>query len=64
MSGTSLNISSGAKTRWANIFAGVFVILIVLLFSPLVEKIPMSALAGLVLLAGIQSLQIPAAVTV
>jgi sulfate permease, SulP family len=64
MSGTSLTISSGAKTRWANIFAGVFVILIVLLFSPLVEKIPMSALAGLVLLAGIQSLQIPAAQTV
>ena len=64
MSGTSLNISSGAKTRWANIFAGVFVLLVVLLFSPLVEKIPMSALAGLVLLAGFQSLQIPAAVTV
>jgi len=64
MSGTSLNISSGAKTRWANVFAGVFVILIVLLFSSLVEKIPMSALAGLVLLAGFQSLQIPAAVTV
>lgn len=64
MSGTSLNISSGAKTRWANVFAGLFVILIVLIFSPLVEKIPMSALAGLVLLAGFQSLQIPAAVTV
>jgi len=64
MSGTSLNISSGAKTRWANIFAGVFVILIVFLFSPLVEKIPMPALAGLVMLAGFQSLQIPAAITV
>jgi sulfate permease, SulP family len=64
MSGTSLNLSSGAKTRWANIFAGLFVVLIVLLFAPLVEIIPMSALAGLVLLAGFQSLQIPAAVTV
>ncbi len=64
MSGTALNLSSGAKTRWANIFAGLFVILIVLLFASLVEKIPMSALAGLVLLAGFQSLQIPAAVTV
>lgn len=64
MSGTALNISSGAKSRWANVFAGVFVVLIVLLLSPLVEKIPMSALAGLVLLAGFQSLQIPSAITV
>jgi SulP family sulfate permease len=64
MSGTSLNIGSGAKSRWANVFAGLFVILIVLLFAPLVEIIPMSALAGLVLIAGFQSLQIPSAVTV
>ena len=30
MSGTSLNISSGAKTRWTNIFAGVFVAVMIL----------------------------------
>jgi len=64
MSGTSVNISSGAKSRWTNIFAGIFVVLIVLVFSPLVDQIPMPALAGLVILAGFQSLQIPAAITV
>ncbi len=64
MSGTSLNVSSGAKTRWTNIFAGVFVIIITLAFSGLVNLVPMPALAGLVLLAGFQSLQIPSAITV
>lgn len=64
MSGTSLNISSGAKSRWTNIFAGLFVIIITLAFSGFVNLIPMPALAGLVLLAGFQSLQIPAAITV
>jgi SulP family sulfate permease len=63
-SGTSLNMSSGAKSRWTNIFAGLFVILIILLFSPLISYIPMPALAGLVILAGFQSLQIPQAVGV
>jgi len=64
MSGTSLNINSGAKSRWTNIFAGVFVAVIILAFAQAVGFIPMPALAGLVLLAGFQSLQIPAAITV
>jgi SulP family sulfate permease len=64
MSGTSLNVASGAKTRWTNIFAGIFVAIIVLVFSPIVEAIPMPALAALVLLAGVQSLHIPQAITV
>jgi SulP family sulfate permease len=64
MSGTSLNINSGAKTRWTNIFAGVFVAVIILIFEQMIGLIPMPALAGLVLLAGFQSLKIPAAITV
>jgi SulP family sulfate permease len=49
MSGTVLNLNSGAKTRWVNIF---------------VELIPMPALAGLVMLAGFQAFRLPDAVTV
>ena len=64
MSGTALNITSGAKTRWTNIFAGVFVALIIVFFSRLVGFIPMPALAALVLLAGVQSLHISDAITV
>ena len=64
MSGTALNINSGAKTRWTNIFAGVFVAVMILAFEQVIGVIPMPALAGLVLLAGFQSLNIPAAITV
>jgi SulP family sulfate permease len=64
MSGTSLSINSGARTRWANIFAGVFVAIIILAFEQFVGLVPMPALAALVLLAGFNSLQIPAATIV
>jgi sulfate permease, SulP family len=64
MSGTSLNFTSGARTRWTNIFAGVFVALIIVFFSRFVGLIPMPALAALVLLAGVQSLHISDAITV
>ena len=64
MSGTVLNMNSGAKTRWVNIFAGLFVAVIVLLFARFVELIPMPALAGLVMLAGFQAFRLPDAVTV
>ena len=63
-SGTALIISAGARSRWANIFAGLFVALIVLLFANLVELIAMPALAGLVIVAGIQMVNVKAIQTV
>ena len=63
-SGTALIISAGARSRWANIFAGVFVALIVLIFANLVELIAMPALAGLVIVAGIQMVNVNAVQTV
>ncbi len=53
-SGTALIVSVGAKSRWANIFAGLAVALGVLLFADLVEYVAMPALAGLVIIAGVQ----------
>jgi len=63
-SGTALIISAGARSRWANIFAGLFVAVIVLLFANLVELIAMPALAGLVIVAGIQMVNVNAIQTV
>ncbi len=57
MSGTAVTVNAGAYTRWANILAGVFVILIVLLFANVAMLIPMSALAGLLVVVGFQNLQ-------
>ncbi len=62
VSGTALIMSAGARSRWANIFVGLFVALIVLLAAPLVELVPMPALAALLIVAGFQGLRIPQAV--
>lgn len=58
VSGTVLVMGAGARSRWANIFVGLFVALIVLLAGPLVERVPMPALAALLIVAGIQGLRL------
>ena len=55
-------VSAGARSRWGNIFVGLFVALIVLLAGPLVERVPMPALAALLIVAGFQGLRIEQAV--
>lgn len=57
MSGTALVVSAGARSRWANIWAGLLVIPIVLIFAQLIGYVPMPTLAGLLIVVGIQSLQ-------
>lgn len=64
ISGTVLIMSAGAKSRWTNILAGVFVAAIVLLAAPLVELVPMPALAALLIVAGFQGLRIQPALTI
>ncbi len=62
VSGTVLMMSAGARSRWGNIFVGLFVALIVLLAGPLVERVPMPALAALLIVAGFQGLRVEQAV--
>ena len=49
---SSANIGYGAKTRWANFFHGVFLLLALLLAVPVIEMIPNTALAALLIFAG------------
>jgi SulP family sulfate permease len=63
-SGTALMISAGARSRWANIFGGMAVALMVLLFANLIELVAMPALAGLVIVAGVQMINVTAIRTV
>ena len=58
VSGTVLIMGAGARSRWGNIFVGLFVALIVLLAGPLVERVPMPALAALLIVAGFQGLRV------
>jgi SulP family sulfate permease len=59
VSGTALVRSAGARSRWANIFTGLFGLVVVLLFAPLVEMIPLAVLAGLLVTVGAGMVNIP-----
>lgn len=58
MSGTAVTVQAGAQTRWANIFGGLFVIVIVFLLVDVVELVPMAALGGLLFVVGLQTIPV------
>ncbi len=64
ISGTALILGAGARSRWTNVLGGVFVAVVVLLAAPLAERVPMPALAALLIVAGFQGLRIPSAVSI
>ena len=49
MGPTMVNVSSGGVTRWSGFMEGVFVILAILMLSPLIAWVPIGALAGILL---------------
>jgi SulP family sulfate permease len=57
VSQTALSVSAGARTRWAAILSGVFMLLILLVFGPAVEVVPLPALAGLLIVAGVTTIR-------
>jgi len=57
MSGTSLVVSSGQRTRLANVFAGLLILPLVFVFSTFIKQVPMTTLSALLIVVGVQSLQ-------
>ncbi len=53
LGGTGIVISTGAKSRWANVFVGLFVGAFVLLFASAVELVAMPAIAGVLIVIGV-----------
>lgn len=51
---SSSNVANGAKTRWANFFHGFFILGFLLVASPLIELIPNTALAAMLITVGIK----------
>jgi len=64
MSGTYLVQSVGGKSRWANIFTGLFTAASILLIGPFIEKIPLPTLAGLLIVVGFSIINVPRIQTV
>jgi len=53
-----LNIAAGARSRWASIFSGLWMLVILLLFSSQVGKIPIPTLAAVLIFAAASSLRL------
>jgi sulfate permease, SulP family len=52
LSRTGVAVSAGAQTRWAGIFAGVWLAALVLIAGSVAELIPMPVIGGLILVIG------------
>ncbi|MET9201109.1 SulP family inorganic anion transporter [Gordonia sp. NPDC003585] len=52
LSRTGVAVSAGAATRWAGIFAGAWLIVLVLLVGSVAEFIPMAVIGGLLIVIG------------
>ena len=55
---TALNVAAGARTRWAAIFSGIWMLIILALFSGLVGKVAVPTLAAVLIFAAISSLRV------
>ena len=64
MGQTALNVGSGARTRWSAVFAGLWMLAILVLFSGLVGLVALPTLAGVLIVAGVGAFRIPAILTV
>ncbi len=64
LSGTILIQNLGGRNRWANISTGVFALAAILLIGPLIERIPMPTLAGLLMVIGFSMINRDRIVTV
>jgi SulP family sulfate permease len=54
---TALNVSVGGRTRWAAIWSGIWMLVILALFSGLVAKIALPTLAAILIFAAIGSIR-------
>jgi MFS superfamily sulfate permease-like transporter len=49
---SSVNVTQGAQTRWANFYHGLLVFLFIFLFGKYVEYVPLAALASILIFTG------------
>jgi sulfate permease, SulP family len=54
---TALSVVSGARTRWAAIFAGIWIATIVLLLTEVIARVAMPTLAALLMVASLSTIK-------
>ena len=57
VSQTALNVAAGARSRWASIFSGLWMLLILVVFSGVVGKVAIPTLAAVLIFAAVSSLR-------
>ena len=57
VSSTALNVAAGARSRWASIWAGFWMLLILVALSQAVGLVPMPTLAAVLIFAAVMSLR-------
>lgn len=61
---TALNVAVGGRTRWAAIWSGVWLLVILALFSGLVAKIAVPTLGAILIFAAVRSLRLAEVTTI
>jgi SulP family sulfate permease len=61
---TALNLAAGARSRWASIFSGVWMLAILLVFAGIVGQVAMPTLAAVLIFAAASSLRTGAIETI
>jgi sulfate permease, SulP family len=61
---TALNVAAGGRTRWAAIWSGIWLLVILALFSTLVAKIVVPTLAAILIYAAVSSLRVGEVATI
>ncbi|MEX2279231.1 MAG: SulP family inorganic anion transporter, partial [Acidimicrobiia bacterium] len=57
---TAVNVRSGARTRAASMFHAVVLLIVVLFLSPLASRIPLAALAGILMVVAVRMIEFDA----
>ena len=49
---STVNIHNGAKTKWSNLYQGVFLLLLIIVLGPVMQQVPLCAFAILLVFTG------------
>ena len=51
---STVNVHNGAKTKWSNLYHGLFIMLFVLFLTPVIQMFPVAALAAVLVVTGVK----------